>query len=360
MVYALRLTRKYISSPKGKFLTEQFSAIFFLVALFVYEVLDNHHPVLFSFLLSWILGSLASELIQLRIYGPRRYFENIWTILDLLVLISFAAGVILRDYFIMSGSHFLLFFEKLPALTLVCAMLRRMQNFYLSELVGKMFLIFMEMKTEVYRFLVIFGYVVLAFACSFYFLYYDVRDGIFRPFLSFHTSLLHLTMKVFSETNNIEYLQLLNQNITIGAAQRNGTIAFDASGIYDFVGFTLYTIFLMMAILILLKLCVAMMTNKYSILQKNIEKLWYLKRSEIWLYYIRQKIIFPPPYNLLEIFVRILLDLKRRFQQAVCEANASGEPVQDEHQWRTGQRSQDRNDEEERWTRRFRAIVRRE
>ncbi|XP_070581164.1 short transient receptor potential channel 7-like [Ptychodera flava] len=192
-----------------------------------------------------------------------------------------------------------------------------MQAFYLSALIGKMFLIFLEMRAEVFRFLVIFGYVVLVFASAFYFLYHRMRSGIFRPFSTFNSSLLHLTMTMFSGGGHIEFLQLLNHNVTRVNALSNGTHVIDNSNIYDIIGFTLYMVFLTMAIFILLKLCGAMMTNKYSILDERIVREWYFKRSEIWLLFIRQKIIFPPPHNKLEIIFRTLLGLKRCIQSAL-------------------------------------------
>ncbi|XP_070536989.1 uncharacterized protein [Ptychodera flava] len=125
-------------------------------------------------------------------------------------------------------------------------------------------------------------------------------------------------MTIFSETSDLEYMQLINHNVTVRGAQRNqrnGTYVLDASSIYDLAGFTLYTVFLTMAILVLLKLCIAMMTNKYRVLKESISMEWHFRRSEIWLLYIRQKIIFPPPFNVLEVFVRMLL------QKAKCSAN---------------------------------------
>ncbi|XP_070535405.1 short transient receptor potential channel 5-like [Ptychodera flava] len=315
--------RKLISCPKGKLLAEQASALLFAIALFAYEIFDYRHPIVFSFLVCWIVGSLVCETIQIINTGPVFYFSDVWNILDVLVIITFAAGVLVRDYF-MLGSSFL-YLQKLPAITLVCVMLRGMNNLYLSELLGKMFLIFVEIKTEVFRFLAIFAFVVLAFACSFYLLYYDVNNGIFTPFSTFELTLLHLLMKVFSETRKIDYMPLMTQNNTLGGAKRNGTSTIDASGIYDFFGFALYIIFLTMSYLILLTLCVAMMTNKYRKLEENILKVWYVKQSEICLYYIRQKIIFPPPYNLLEIFVRKLIDAKQDY----CSAKKRNKQAED-------------------------------
>ncbi|XP_070537163.1 short transient receptor potential channel 5-like [Ptychodera flava] len=301
--------RGLVSGPKGKFLMDFFSSITFLVVLFQYDVEHYRHGGMVLFLLLWIVGSIVSELVQLINIGHERYINNLWNILDLLVLASFAVSIIPKHVSEGSNPYCLFILKKLPAITLVCALLRRMRVFYLSEFLGKMLLIFLEIKTEVIRFLIIFGYVVLAFACAFCYLYYDVQDGATKPFTTLSSSLLKLSLTMVGLGSSLDSLRVSDQTVTVGGANRNQTYVADLSGIYNFMGITLYAVFTTITIVVLLRLCIAMMSNRYRIIQQRIVKEWYFRRSEIWLDFIRRKIIFPPPYNLVEILIRLLQGL---------------------------------------------------
>ncbi|XP_077994100.1 uncharacterized protein LOC144447856 [Glandiceps talaboti] len=55
---------------------------------------------------------------------------------------------------------------------------------------------------------------------------------------------------------------------------------------YTSMGYTLYSLFGIIALVMLLNLCIAMMSDRYTKIMENIDTVWKFERSKIWMEYI--------------------------------------------------------------------------
>ncbi|XP_077863144.1 short transient receptor potential channel 4-like [Saccoglossus kowalevskii] len=328
-----------VTSPKARFVMYLVSYTMFVI-LFAFTGVIHllvkggaiNYLYLFCALLVWLFGMLWRE-VQQRIYhGVLKYSADLWNILDVFITTSLLALLLAQLYSEMRGldtqneTWTTLF--QLAAFVLVLSFLRFMQNFYLSTTVGNMLLTFISMKTDVTRFLFLFGFVVCSFTIGFFYLYSDAQSP--HKFNSLGSSVVQLIFSIFgkdstssmsatvmvklasddventqynaSNVDNGNFSALLTDNamhyITRDVDNATHYITRDFGYIYSAMGLTLYALFCFLVMLVLLNLCIAMMSDTYTRIKENIDVEWKYVRSSIWLDYFIGP-VFPPPLNLL-------------------------------------------------------------
>ncbi|XP_070536444.1 transient-receptor-potential-like protein [Ptychodera flava] len=290
-------------SPKSAFLSHYFHYAFFLFFIFWYQVFVtykiegsraiieaemNYIPLLVLCTVCFAALCIA-DIEQLTFQGPSRYFKNHWNILDVTILVSFFLGVIIGNPDVVGDiyedPYIYIYLSKFTSLTFVCALLRFMEPFYLSYFVGPILLIFTEMWQDIFRFLVVFAYVVVSYALAMYYFYVDVGENQSK-FASFPSSLSSLVFTIFggdaTESLTIEErtLSTMSNGTAALSSQRTFTSYFIA------VGYILYILFGIIVLIMLLNLCIAMMSDRYSQLHGEIDLEWKFQRSRIWMEYI--------------------------------------------------------------------------
>ncbi|XP_077993916.1 transient-receptor-potential-like protein [Glandiceps talaboti] len=188
-----RLHRLY-ECPKSSFLSHYFHYAFFLLFIFLYDVLVsyrvvnmevslvsniNHLPIL-ALSIIWFLSLCLIEVAQCVTQGLRHYVKNYWNVLDMIILCSFFISVIIANPAIVGQIYgtpcIYILLNKLTSITFVCALLRFMEPFYLSRYIGPTLLVFNEMRHDIIRFLIIFFYVILACALAMYYFYVGIGE----------------------------------------------------------------------------------------------------------------------------------------------------------------------------------------
>ncbi|XP_070536460.1 transient-receptor-potential-like protein isoform X2 [Ptychodera flava] len=297
-----RLHRLFYS-PKSAFLSHYFHYAFFLLFIFWYQVFVsykvegskaiivsdiNYVPILVLCII-WFVTLCIADIGQLMFQGPSRYFKNHWNILDVTILVSFFLGVIIGNPDIVGDiyddPYTFIYLSKFTSLTFVCALLRFMEPFYLSYFVGPILLIFTEMRHDIFRFLVVFGYVVVSYALAMYYFYVDVGENQSK-FARFPSSLSSLVFTIFGG----DATESLTIEERIELMVSNGTAALSSprtlTSYFIAVGYILYILFGIIVLIMLLNLCIAMMSDRYSQLHGEINLEWKFERSRIWMEYI--------------------------------------------------------------------------
>ncbi|XP_070557069.1 short transient receptor potential channel 4-like isoform X2 [Ptychodera flava] len=296
--------RHLIYSPKTAFLGHFLSYLFFLCVIFTYQVIvsykiegshvvieskGNHIPILVLCII-WFGLLFIEELIQVIIKGSTHYFKNMWNRLDLIILLSFFVGVVIGNPLIVTqpfdDPYISIYLSKFTSLTFIFALLRFMEPFYLSNFVGPILLIFTEMRHDIFRFLTIFIYVVTACAMAMYYVYVGVTvEENQSEFAHFPSSLSSLVITIFggdaSQSLIVDRPEL--SNFTSDAQSTGKEPAYTY---FTLLGYILYIMFGTITLIMLLNLCIAMMSDRYTKLQAEIDLVWTFERSRIWMGYI--------------------------------------------------------------------------
>ncbi|XP_077979379.1 uncharacterized protein LOC144434766 [Glandiceps talaboti] len=170
--------------------------------------------------------------------------------------------------------------------------------------VEKMLLLLVAMRTEIYRFMVIYIYVVGTFTFGFYYLYYELVDsGYFSSIGSIVQSLLTV---VYGSDPSSSLSAEITVNTTSGEVH-------DVSVVVEVIGVTLYIFFGTVIIIVLLNTSIALMSDTYSKLKENIDVEWKFVRTKIWLEYMDSPVV-PPPFNIIIPSVSCIRYIHRRIR----------------------------------------------
>ncbi|XP_070536443.1 short transient receptor potential channel 4-like [Ptychodera flava] len=287
---------RLLYSPKSAFLSHYFNYFFLIVSIFSFEVLVSYKvegsdiklksevdyiPILVMGII-WFVTLSMTEIGQLISQGPCCYFKNYWNILDLTILVCFFIGMILGNPEIVGDNPYTVYMSKATSLTFIFALLRFMQPFYLSYFIGPILLIYTKMRYDIVRFFFICGYVVTAYALAMYYFYVGVVQNQ-SEFTEFSSSLKSLVLTIFGGdvTDSLSFDKPLPTNAT-DLQKRIWTV----SRYFNGMGYILYILFGIIVLIVLLNLCIAMMSDRYTRLQADIDLEWKFERSRIWLEYI--------------------------------------------------------------------------
>ncbi|XP_002740283.1 short transient receptor potential channel 5-like [Saccoglossus kowalevskii] len=314
---------KILDNPKAKYFTKMTSYLLFLVLIIVLNVQIAPNPNdplsdmlvgLLMFLLIYDTAYIWAEIVELKSIGFKKYFTNYWNYIDLLIFVSFGSDISLRLLNCLDeiDDTLQVFWFTWTALILTLACLRFFEHMYLTNYLGHLLLLFTELKGDVTRFLVIFIYVVLAFAFGFYYLYEGVKDSVFNNLESSITSLI---LTIFGGDPSEE--------LNFGATPDHNTKGYYAYPMYRYMGFLLFTMFGTLCMLVLLNICIAMMSDTYTQLRENIDTEWKFLRAKIWMNYISAPVL-PAPYNIVpnvSIFKRLCMSCIKKTTSAEVETN---------------------------------------
>ncbi|XP_006812451.1 short transient receptor potential channel 5-like [Saccoglossus kowalevskii] len=292
-----------INNPKGRFIMRAFAHAVFLISMIVFDLLHSLDPtvdvdlmfyIAISVIFIWILALLYEEVLQCYQIGTHNYFSDIVNIFDIVIKMSFLAITCIQAKFVGTATYrytiLPVFIDCWYSIICVFACIRYMENLFLVEFVGPMLFHFSNMATDVARFICIFLIVCITFVFGLYNLYNDTgTDG---SFTSLETTITSLLGSVFGSTVSDSSLEVsLEFNVSAKFNQ-------DASEVYSTLGFTLYAVFCLISILVLVNLCIAMMSDTYARLQERVDIEWKFKRTKMWLHYFSAPTL-PPPLNLI-------------------------------------------------------------
>ncbi|XP_070557600.1 short transient receptor potential channel 3-like [Ptychodera flava] len=291
---------KLLDTPKAKFLSHASSYFIFLSFILVEDIVLHTDPhedlhtvneVILFCLLFYFLAFAWLEVVQLYTLGARAYFYDIKNMIDIFCLATFITGSVVHliDEFGSVDIYLKLVCDTAMSVALVFAFLRFLRFLYLSQFLGPLLILMVAMKHDVTRFFVIYVYAVGSFTFGFYYLYYEIVDS--GDFSSFGKIIESLVTVVFGSDPSSSLSVSVSVNTTSGEVH-------DVSLVFEVIGVTLYVLFGTVIIIVLLNISIAMMSDTYGRLKRNIDMEWKFIRTQMWLEYMDSPVL-PPPFNII-------------------------------------------------------------
>ncbi|XP_077984795.1 uncharacterized protein LOC144439382 [Glandiceps talaboti] len=153
----------------------------------------------------------------------------------------------------------------------------------------------------------------------------------------FGTTLVSLVWTIFGEVVLKELMKYLKEGSISPSIDYDGITASTTSysiKVSIVIAIVLYGLFCILAVLILLNLCIAMMSTTYSKIEKDIDREWKFVRTSMWMDYIRGPVL-APPVNLIYIMYIPIGCMKGLVNGivkciGVCRKSRAHQPLQEE------------------------------
>ncbi|XP_070532717.1 short transient receptor potential channel 5-like [Ptychodera flava] len=193
-----------------------------------------------------------------------------------------------------SATHPLLIGEGMLAIAKVFSFLSVARMTVVHLHIGPMQISFGRMGSDIVKFLVLFSLILVAFAVGMSELYHlytmDLMNDCIKqaeprcriPYKDFQAAFMSLFWSLFGMTP-IETLEVsvLNHWVT------------------EMVGYILFALYQVIAIVALLNILIAMMSNTYTRIEDDSDIQWKFARSTLWMTYYEESSSLSPPFNLI-------------------------------------------------------------
>ncbi|XP_072171069.1 transient-receptor-potential-like protein [Diadema setosum] len=315
-----------LRSPFMKFLNHSASFLFFLFLL----VMASASPVaredssrgrtpdtIESLILVFVLGMIWAECKQLWEEGLRAYIRQWWNWLDFIMLSLYLCTFSLRlvaavqrergmydpDEYRLDWhpSDPTVLSEGVFAVANVFSFARIIYLFQANPYLGPLQISLGCMLIDIAKFLLIFFLVLFSFACGLNKLYSNylqsIRENVraenatdvpAHDFEGLVQTLLTLMWALFG---------LVNTDKT--RLPQDESEQEDPEIFVETVGELLFLVYHLMAIVVLLNMLIAMMSNSFQIIEDHADREWKFARSKLWMSYFDEGSTLPPPFNLI-------------------------------------------------------------
>ncbi|KAK4473693.1 hypothetical protein MN116_003039, partial [Schistosoma mekongi] len=259
-----------------------------------------------------ILWWVYCEMKQIWEEGLKAYVRQWWNWLDFLMLGLYLTTVALRVVAVILrktnqyGTEPLprnqwpetdptLLSEALFSIAHIFSFARIIFLFQINEHLGPLQISLGNMLIDITKFIFIFLLVISSFACGLHQLYYyylsNEEDNRPRAFSSLVSSYRTLFWHLFgsSQSGNFEVTFV---NKTNGERER-----MESARNTMVVGEILLLIYHAMAIIVLVNMLIAMMSNSFQTIQNHADTEWKFARSKLWVGYFDEGSTLPPPLN---------------------------------------------------------------
>ncbi|XP_048242229.1 short transient receptor potential channel 7-like [Haliotis rufescens] len=294
-----------LRSPFMKFMNYICSYTAFLVLLFVATTLgSSNHADLFegtkgtvnSLIMFYVLGMFWAECKQLWEEGVREYFSQIWNYMDIMMLALYTAsyaveGVIytktkdIHTTGLISSED-----DSIPNPQILSKVLFSVANVlsfariaYIlpaSETFGQLQISYGRMLQDVGKFIFIYFTVMIAFICGLTSLYSLSQNEHFSNLMQTSGTLFWAAFGM----GNSEA-----PKISEGGSHK----------VVEMVGFILYGVYILGAVVVLINMLIAMMSNTFEEIQIDEDMEWKFARAKLWISFIEEGTTLPIPFNII-------------------------------------------------------------
>nr|BAF76428.1 transient receptor potential cation channel, subfamily C, member 3, short isoform [Bos taurus] len=266
----------------------------------------------------WVLGMMWSECKELWLEGPREYILQLWNVLDFGMLSIFIAAFTARflaflqatkaqqyvdsyvqesdlsevtlppeiQYFTYARDKWLpsdpqIISEGLYAIAVVLSFSRIAYILPANESFGPLQISLGRTVKDIFRFMVLFIMVFLAFMIGMFILYsYYLGAKVNAAFTTVEESFKTLFWSIFglSEVTSV-------------------VLKYDHKFIEN-IGYVLYGIYNVTMVVVLLNMLIAMINSSYQEIEDDSDVEWKFARSKLWLSYFDDGKTLPPPFSL--------------------------------------------------------------
>ncbi|XP_070548263.1 short transient receptor potential channel 4-like [Ptychodera flava] len=182
--------------------------------------------------------------------------------------------------------------ELLFSLASVLSVLRLMQMVVISEFVGPMQISLTKMVYDILRFLFIFALVWLAFSLGMTQIYWSYSAG--EQLVCIQQGKDNCSDKAFGSIQ--QSMATLFWSLFGLSELSNLKVDGDHKSTEEF-GMVLYAFYYVIAVVVLLNLIIAVMSNTYTRIEENADTEWKFSRTEMWIGFFKKGSVLPPPFN---------------------------------------------------------------
>uniref|UniRef100_A0A3B4EC84 Transient receptor ion channel domain-containing protein n=1 Tax=Pygocentrus nattereri TaxID=42514 RepID=A0A3B4EC84_PYGNA len=269
-------------------------------------------------IMKWVLGMIWSECKEIWEEGPREYVMHLWNILDFGMLSIFVASFMARlmaflrasraqlyvdlyvtsadlsnvslpaevAYFTYARNRWLpsdpqLISEGLYSIAVVLSFSRIAYILPANESFGPLQISLGRTVKDIFKFMVIFIMVFLAFMIGMFNLYSYYLGAKYNPaFTTVEESFKTLFWSIFG----------LSEVISV-------VLKYDHKFIEN-IGYVLYGVYNVTMVIVLLNMLIAMINHSYQEIEEDADVEWKFARAKLWLSYFDEGRTLPPPFNL--------------------------------------------------------------
>ncbi|NXL07349.1 TRPC7 protein, partial [Mesembrinibis cayennensis] len=284
-------------------------------------------------IMKWVLGMIWSECKEIWDEGPREYVLHLWNLLDFGMLSIFVASFTARfmaflkateaqqyvDQYVQDGdlnnvtlppevAYFTyarnkwlpsdpqIISEGLYAIAVVLSFSRIAYILPANESFGPLQISLGRTVKDIFKFMVIFIMVFLAFMIGMFNLYSYYLGAKYNPaFTTVEESFKTLFWSIFG----------LSEVISV-------VLKYDHKFIEN-IGYVLYGVYNVTMVVVLLNMLIAMINNSYQEIEEDADVEWKFARAKLWLSYFDEGRTLPAPFNLVpspKSFYYLILRIK--------------------------------------------------
>lgn len=255
-------------------------------------------------ILPWVMGFIWAEIKQMWDNGLKDYMDDWWNIMDFIMNSLYLATISLKivAYTKYKGYkprnswemlHPTLMAEALFAIANIFSSLRLISLFTANSHLGPLQISLGRMLLDILKFMFIYCLVLLAFANGLNQLYfYYATDGVKNctgircqtqnnAFSTLFETLQSLFWSVFG---------LIALHVTNVKANHTFT---------TFVGTTMFGVYNIISLVVLLNMLIAMMNNSYQHIADHADIEWKFARTKLWMSYFEEGGTLPSPFNII-------------------------------------------------------------
>ncbi|XP_024430984.1 short transient receptor potential channel 7 isoform X5 [Desmodus rotundus] len=269
-------------------------------------------------IMKWVLGMIWSECKEIWEEGPREYMLHLWNLLDFGMLSIFVASFTARFMAFLKASEAQLYVDQhvphdtlhnvslppevayftyardkwwpsdpqiisegLYAIAVVLSFSRIAYILPANESFGPLQISLGRTVKDIFKFMVIFIMVFVAFMIGMFNLYSYYRGAKYNPaFTTVEESFKTLFWSIFG----------LSEVISV-------VLKYDHKFIEN-IGYVLYGVYNVTMVVVLLNMLIAMINNSYQEIEEDADVEWKFARAKLWLSYFDEGRTLPAPFNL--------------------------------------------------------------
>ncbi|XP_055899528.1 uncharacterized protein LOC106062840 isoform X1 [Biomphalaria glabrata] len=342
---------KILKSPFMKFMNYICSYTAFLVLLFLGTQLSSFKSVhLFKgiegvvngLIMFYVLGMFWAECKQLWEEGVKGYFSQMWNYMDITMLALYTAGystegvIYTKTNGYFADNHLIhsedesilnpqILSKVLFSVANVMSFARIAYILPASETFGQLQISYGRMLQDVGKFIFIYFTVMIAFICGLTSLYSISKNENFA-------GLLETTGTLFWAAFGMGNSQAPAIKEETNSSQDNGDSEITDSEllkVIEVVGYILYGVYILGAVVVLINMLIAMMSNTFEDIQKSEDCEWKFARAKLWISFIEQGTTLPIPFNIIPT-PKSVVRLFRWFQECIsCQSSRSDSNKED-------------------------------
>lgn len=290
---------EWYNNPCIKYFLHTFFNFIFLFLLFIqtntltYIKPNNIEYIIFI----WIMGLFIVEIEQISKIGFTRYLSDNWNKCDMFMLSNYTLIITIRIiiYFIYNSTdepYILLLSEHLLVLNIILSFIRILSIFQIHCVLGPILLMIGKMIKDMLLFFCILSVFIVGFILGLTKIYHRLGT--------------HHDLGTISKTSLILFCALF------------GDFDIDSFKVEEYpeievFGITIFSIYLMISVIILINLFIAILSNTYSVIQEESDTEWkYARVCLIKTYNMYTKT--PPPINIIEYIIRLFTNKAKQIE----------------------------------------------